>query len=119
MGNIVARRGVFVGRRDELESVSAALEDVRRSRSRILVIEGEAGVGKTAFVRQFLAGLDDVVALKASGDESETTLEYGVLSQLASRAPQWADRLAPGRRLQFPGPRSRRDRLGATRARCR
>ncbi len=54
-------------------------------------MEGEPGIGKSAFVRHFLKNAQDVVVLEASADESETSLEYGVLSQLVSpndgRAP--------------------------------
>jgi DNA-binding NarL/FixJ family response regulator/tetratricopeptide (TPR) repeat protein len=86
--NTIASRGVFVGRHEELEAVSSALEAVRESQPRILVIEGEPGIGKTAFVRESLARARDVVVLEASGDESETSLEYGVVSQLVARAPR-------------------------------
>jgi hypothetical protein len=67
-----------------------------------LVIEGEAGIGKTAFVRQCLANAEDLVVLEASGDESETGLDYGVVSQIVSRAPRVSgseplnDKLASG-----------------------
>lgn len=87
MGHVVASRDVFVGRQDELGLVSAALEDARMSRPRIVVIEGEPGIGKTAFVRQFLARDEDVVVLEVSGDESESGLEYGVVSQLLRQVP--------------------------------
>jgi Cdc6-like AAA superfamily ATPase len=75
VSNAVGGKGVFVGRREELELVSSALEAAREGQPRILVIEGEGGIGKTAFVRQALARAPDVVVLEASGDESETSLE--------------------------------------------
>jgi DNA-binding CsgD family transcriptional regulator len=86
VSNTAASRGVFVGRHEELEVVSSALEAARESHARILVVEGEPGIGKTAFVRRALARAGDVVVLEASGDESEISLEYGVISQLVSRA---------------------------------
>lgn len=66
--------------------MSTALEAARASNPQILWIEGEPGIGKTAFVRQFLATAEDIVRLEASGDETEAALEYGVVSQIVVRA---------------------------------
>ena len=79
-------KSVFVGRQTELESASAALQSARMSTPRILWIEGEAGIGKTALAREIVATARDAAVLEASGDEAEVTLEYGVVSQLAARA---------------------------------
>jgi len=62
------------------------LEAARASNPQVVAIEGEPGIGKTAFVRQCVAAAEDVVVLEASGDESETSLDLGVVSQLISRA---------------------------------
>ncbi|MBV9323242.1 MAG: AAA family ATPase [Chloroflexi bacterium] len=86
MSTSVAKSGWFVGREPELATAAAALDSARASSPRILVIEGEAGIGKTAFVHRFLSGATDVIVLAASGDETEAALEYGVISQLVSRA---------------------------------
>jgi DNA-binding CsgD family transcriptional regulator len=75
---------VFVGRSDELAALSAALESARNLEPRVVFIEAESGMGKTSLVRQFLAKLDDVAVCRAAGDESEISLEYGVVAQLAS-----------------------------------
>ncbi|MBV9715186.1 MAG: AAA family ATPase [Solirubrobacterales bacterium] len=64
----------------------SALLAATRSERQILVVDGEAGIGKTAFVRGLLATTADVVALEASGEESEENLDYGVLAQLELRA---------------------------------
>jgi DNA-binding CsgD family transcriptional regulator/tetratricopeptide (TPR) repeat protein len=77
---------VFVGRQAELDVVSRALEAVRGGQPQIVWIEGEPGIGKTAFVRRCLSEADGLVVVEASGDESELTFEYGVVSQLISRA---------------------------------
>jgi len=47
--------GSFVGRRVEFDRIARALDAVRAGRPRILVIEGEPGIGKTAFLRRCLA----------------------------------------------------------------
>jgi len=106
VGNTVVSKVAFVGRRDELDLVSAALDAARTSHPRILVIEGEPGIGKTAFVRRFLADADDVVVLEASGDESETSLEYGVVSQLVSQARPDSSRQSLSDRLSSGSPTS-------------
>ena len=43
-------------------------------------------MGKTALVRRFLAGTNELTVLQASGAEGESILAYGVLSQLVSTA---------------------------------
>ncbi len=83
---LLASRGVFVGRQAELDVMSRALEGARASDPQIVWIEGEPGIGKTAFVRQFLASAEDIVTLEVSGDETEATLDFGVLSQILAQA---------------------------------
>jgi predicted ATPase len=77
---------MFVGRDAELAVLSDAIERVRSAQPGIVWIEGEPGIGKTAFIRRFLSGLDDAIVLEASGEESETNLDYGVVQQLLARA---------------------------------
>ncbi|MFL5861189.1 MAG: AAA family ATPase [Solirubrobacteraceae bacterium] len=79
--------GLFVGREAETALVSLALKTARASKPQIVSIEGQAGIGKSALLHRVLGDVaGDVVVLVASGDESEVTLDYGVLSQLLSRA---------------------------------
>jgi DNA-binding CsgD family transcriptional regulator/tetratricopeptide (TPR) repeat protein len=90
-------RTEFVGRATQLDLVSRAVEAAQASSPQILVIEGEPGIGKTAFVRQCLARATDTVVVEASGDESEANLEFGVVSQLLAHAPpgwSWEQRSA-------------------------
>ena len=53
----------------------------------MLVIEGEPGIGKTAFLRRCIGRAEDFVVLEAVGDEAETTLDLGVVAELIARAP--------------------------------
>ena len=73
---------VFVGREDELATLRAAFDDVRREGARTVVIEGEAGIGKSALVERFLSELDGVPRLRASGDESESHVRFALADQL-------------------------------------
>ncbi len=79
-----AIRTVFVGRDDELASLSGALRGALTAGPQIVWVEGEPGIGKTALLRQFLSTTDGAAVLAASGDESEVALEYGVVSQLVT-----------------------------------
>jgi DNA-binding CsgD family transcriptional regulator len=71
----------FVGRQSELAFLRARLEAARGESSRIVLVVGAAGVGKTALLDQFVSSIDDAV-LRASGDALEFGLAYGVLEQL-------------------------------------
>ncbi len=51
-----------------------------------MVIEGQAGIGKTAFLRQCIALAEDFVVLEATAEESEKSLEFGLVQQLFARA---------------------------------
>ena len=79
---------VFVGRDAELAVLSGAMEAARSGTPKIVWIEGEPGIGKTAFMRRFVSAAEaaeEAVVIEASGDESETTLDYGVVLQLVAR----------------------------------
>ncbi|HEX8004341.1 MAG TPA: adenylate/guanylate cyclase domain-containing protein [Mycobacteriales bacterium] len=57
--------GVFVGRRDALGHLHAALDDmVAARRSRVLVVSGEAGQGKSRLAAEFLSRRAGVTALR-------------------------------------------------------
>ena len=81
-----APQSVFVGRLQELSALEEELQHVREGRPRVVLVEGAAGIGKTALIERFLARVDDVTVLRASGDESERDLPFGVLEQLLRRA---------------------------------
>ena len=78
----------FVGRQMELAVLRARLADALAGRPQIVQIQGPAGIGKTALVDHFLgeagAGQPPVV-IRASGEETEQLLAYGVVEQLRVR----------------------------------
>ena len=90
----------FVGRQPELATLRARLAEARAGAPQVVQLEGPPGIGKTALVAQFLddpGGDVAPVVLRASGEETETLLEYGVIDQLARAAgPAGAGLLAPG-----------------------
>ena len=81
-------RTLFVGRKAELALVAEALVAAREARPQLVVVEGEAGIGKTAFLRRCQSLADGFVVLRAGGDESEVGLDRGVVSQLIDRASE-------------------------------
>ncbi|MET0422481.1 MAG: AAA family ATPase [Actinoplanes sp.] len=77
---------LFVGRARESERLGNCADEVRSGASRLVVVEGEAGIGKTSLVRGFTASLDDFTVLWATADPAESDFPYGVIGQLARRA---------------------------------
>jgi MoxR-like ATPase len=82
----VAGRGVFVGRAGELAVLEAAAVASRRGQPQVVLVEGEAGVGKSTLLARFASGLAGAAVLRASGDEAELLLPYGIVSQLTASA---------------------------------
>ena len=74
---------VFIGRRAELAQLDAEWERVICGIPRVVWITGEAGNGKTAFVREWIAGLGaETAKIVATADSGERELEYSLLQQL-------------------------------------
>jgi DNA-binding CsgD family transcriptional regulator len=69
------------GERDVLEGLVAG---VRAGQSRVLVLRGEAGVGKTALLRHLSAAADGCRIARAAGIESEMELAFAGLHALCA-----------------------------------
>ena len=72
------------GRQREQAELNQMLLDVRSGRSRVLVVRGEAGIGKTALLEYVIAAASDMTVLRAAGVESEMELAYASLHQLCA-----------------------------------
>jgi DNA-binding CsgD family transcriptional regulator len=70
------------GRRAERGVLDGLLEGAREGRSGVLVVRGEAGIGKTALLEYAVASASDLRVLRAVGVESEMELAYASLHQL-------------------------------------
>jgi DNA-binding CsgD family transcriptional regulator/tetratricopeptide (TPR) repeat protein len=79
-----ARRGSLLGRQTEQQLLAALLTAVRAGRSGVVVISGEAGIGKTALLTDLLAQASDLRAIQISGAESEMELAYAGVHQLCA-----------------------------------
>jgi DNA-binding CsgD family transcriptional regulator len=72
----------LLGRSTETSRLSARLDDVRAGRGAVLLLEGEAGIGKTALLEWAAAHASDMQVLRATGVESELELAFSGLAEL-------------------------------------
>ena len=70
------------GRRRECAVLGVLLEGVRNGRSAVLVLQGEAGIGKTALLDYAVASAAGLRVLRATGVEPEMELAFAGLHQL-------------------------------------
>jgi DNA-binding CsgD family transcriptional regulator len=73
----------FVGRKVELDRLHAEFNVARRGEPRLVLIQGAAGMGKTALLHRLLADVAGSCVLRANGEEAEVSLAFGVVEQLA------------------------------------
>ncbi len=76
-----ANVGALVGRDREVELLARLLEGVRRGATETVVIEGEAGIGKSRLLASLAdaAGVLDVTVLRGAGHPLERTRPFGPL----------------------------------------
>ncbi|MGN9907579.1 ATP-binding protein [Phytohabitans sp. LJ34] len=73
------------GRRAECEGVERLLARARAGRSGVLVVRGEAGIGKTALLEHASAAATGMRIVRAVGVEAETEFAYAGLHQVCAR----------------------------------
>jgi DNA-binding CsgD family transcriptional regulator len=81
LGLDAARHGLL-GRREEQRRLAALLHGAREGRAGVLVLRGEAGIGKSALLSDLAKNADDFCICRAGGVESEMELAYAGLQQL-------------------------------------
>ena len=72
----------LVGRREEQDRIAALLAGARSGQSGVLVIRGEAGIGKTALLSHMAAAASDFRVLHVCGSELEMEFPYAGVQQL-------------------------------------
>src|SRR3954470_14802161 len=72
----------LLGRADERGLLDGLVADIRRGRSRSLVLRGEAGIGKTALLKYLIDSASEATAAPTVGVESEMELAFAGLHQL-------------------------------------
>ena len=76
-----------------LEAAAAA---ARGGQPTVVLVEGEGGIGKSTLLARFAGGLAGATVLRASGDEAELRLPYGIVGQLVSSAGGASSELSDG-----------------------
>ena len=84
----MAQRPAFRGRAHECEALDRLLHEARRGRSAVLVIQGEAGVGKTSLLEHCIGRASDFRVTRVTGLQSELELPFAALIGLAFLAYQ-------------------------------
>ena len=82
--NWAGSRGPLLERSAELARIEAALGEARLGRGRFVVIEGPAGIGKTALLAaaRAAAAEGEMCVLRSRGTELEREFAFGVVRQL-------------------------------------
>ena len=83
------------GRRSECEVLGGLLKGLRGDRGAVLMVHGEAGVGKTALLDYMAESASGLTVVRAVGVESEMELVFAGLHQLCAPMLDRLDRL-PG-----------------------
>ncbi|HEX6712300.1 MAG TPA: AAA family ATPase [Thermoleophilaceae bacterium] len=83
------------GRLNERETLERLLQDARNGRSAVVVIRGEAGVGKSALLRHVARQASGFRVAQISGIESEMELPYAGLHQFCAPMLAHLDALPP------------------------
>ena len=73
---------MLLGRRAESAALEEVVAAVRAGESRVLVLRGEAGVGKSALLDHMARTATNMNILRAVGVESEMELAFAALHQL-------------------------------------
>ena len=81
---VAASTGALLERSDELARIESALADARTGRGRFVVVEGPAGIGKTALLTEArtAAAESGMRVLRSRATKMETNFAFGVVRQL-------------------------------------
>ena len=90
------RRGRIRGRSREREQLGRLLTGIRSGRSGVLVVRGEAGIGKTALLEQLVEQASGCTVARATGVQADMELPFAGLQQL------FGSMLGPLERLPDP-----------------
>lgn len=83
----------LVGRRSECEALDTLLADALAGRSRVIVLRGDAGIGKSALLRHVSERVGGWHVARAVGVESEMELAFSSLHQLCASMVDHLDAL--------------------------
>src|SRR5262249_11593734 len=84
---------VLLGRRDEQQAIERLLERVRSGRGGVLVVRGEAGVGKTSLLDNLAERAAGCGVVRAGGVQADMELPFAGLQQLFASRLESLERL--------------------------
>ena len=88
----------LLGREDERAALDALLDEARQGRSGVLVVRGDAGIGKTALLDYAVTAASDFLVVRFTGLEPERELGFAALHRLLMPVLHQIERLpAPQR----------------------
>jgi DNA-binding CsgD family transcriptional regulator len=90
---VVSTRGKLFGRNRECEMLDHLRAGVRGGRSGVLVLAGDAGVGKTALLEYAVEASSEFRIARTSGIEAEMELPFAAVQQLCTPLLEFLDRL--------------------------
>jgi hypothetical protein len=76
------RDDVLVGRVEERRLLDAAVEGIRDGMSSVLVVSGEAGIGKTALMDDVVGSVNGIRVVRTAGIEGEIELPHAALHRV-------------------------------------
>jgi DNA-binding CsgD family transcriptional regulator/tetratricopeptide (TPR) repeat protein len=86
------------GRGSECDRLERMLAEIRTGRSQVLVLRGDAGIGKTALLDHMARRASECRVARVTGVESEMELPFAGLHQLCAPFLDRLDRLPPPQR---------------------
>lgn len=86
------------GRRNECVALDRLLEDVRRHHARVLLVHGEAGIGKTVLLDYVAAKAEGCHVARVAGIEPEMELAFAGIHQLCAPILNRREHLPPPQR---------------------
>ncbi|MEV0191073.1 AAA family ATPase [Kitasatospora purpeofusca] len=85
----------LLGRQREAEALERLLREVRDGRSRVVVLRGEAGIGKSVLLDRVAAGAAGMRVVRTDGVEAESEFAYAGLQRLCAPLLTHLDALPP------------------------
>ncbi|HUA06066.1 MAG TPA: AAA family ATPase [Solirubrobacteraceae bacterium] len=86
MRGVEQPRKPFVGRAEELSALERSTDRARAGNPTVVVLEGDPGIGKSSLLTRVASTVADAAVVRASGDETESMLAFGVARQLLDSA---------------------------------
>lgn len=85
----------FVGRQAELSALEAAYQEAKQGAARLLLISGEAGIGKTRLLQEYLASHGEISVLQSVCYELDSMVPFAPMRQAFENSPALTASILP------------------------